>query len=127
MGIGPFDIPDPERRAMMRALIADNPGRARHGATWGWTQAALRAMPRARRTRWAEGPSAIFIDDADRSVDPAPVGPLAEALGAQVIRMAGGHDLFEAEPTQADRMFGAMEVIVGKAIPPLRDPGPAHV
>jgi hypothetical protein len=86
------------------------------GTTWGWSRAALQAMPRARRATWGGGPALVVTASRERSVDLSPVPGLARKLGARVIELDGGHDLFLAGPATHTRLLAEIEATVQPAL-----------
>lgn len=108
MGTMSADVADEGSRVSVRDLARASPDLAVTGVTWGWSRAALAALPRARRARWSGGPALVVTASGERSVDLAPVPHLARRLGARLLRLDGGHDLFLARPETRDQLHAAL-------------------
>ncbi len=116
MGAAPADVTDAGCRARLADLAAASPGLPLVGATWGWSRAALVAMPRARRADWRGGPTLIATASRESSVDLSPVPRLASRLSARVVELDGGHDLFLAGPATRERLLAEIGATLEPAL-----------
>jgi len=116
MGAAPTDVSDAACRARLSDLAAASPELMLKGATWGWSRAALAAMPQARRVDWRGGPALIATASREASVDLSPVPRLAKRLGARVIELDGGHDLFLAGTATQKRLLSEIETTLEPAL-----------
>ena len=122
MGASLADLTDDACRTQVVGLAAAWPGLSRARTTWGWSRAALAAMPRARRATWRGGPALVLTATDERSVDLSPVPRVARRLGARVVEIKGGHDLFLAGPEAQDRLHAELDALLAPALPRLEQP-----
>ncbi len=118
MGTAPTDVTDDVCRTRVADLAAASPEFTLVGTSWGWSRAALQAMPRARCTTWRGGPALIVTASRERSVDLSPVPGVARKLGARVVELDGGHDLFLTGTNTQAHLFAEIEVMVRTALAP---------
>ena len=97
---------DAARYEELKGLLARHEGALVTGTTWGWVEASIIAMRRARSTKLARPERVLFVLAAgDRSVDPDGSFDFATASGAPILRLNGNHDLFLSGATSEEELW----------------------